>query len=54
MVALTEVGMAAEFRTCLLDPVPEIFDAARYLDAAVSAHLRCKPKMAEELIRLAD
>ncbi len=46
--------MAAEFRTCLLDPVPEIFDAARYLDAAVSAHLRCKPKMAEELIRLAD
>ncbi len=26
-------------RLCLRDPIPEIFDAARYLDAAVSAFI---------------
>lgn len=41
-------------RSCLRDPIPEIFDAARYLDAAVSAHLAEAPKLAEELINLAD
>ncbi|RMD82343.1 MAG: HNH endonuclease [Candidatus Dadabacteria bacterium] len=41
-------------RTCLRDPIPEIFDAARYLDAAVSAHLAGRPDIAEELIRRAD
>ena len=41
-------------RACLSDPIPEIFDAARYLDAAVSAHLAGRRALAEELIRLAD
>ena len=40
--------------SCLRPPIPEIFDAARYLDAAVSAHLAGKHAMADELIRLAD
>jgi hypothetical protein len=41
-------------RLCLREPVPSIADAARYLDAAVSAHLSGRPDLAEELIRLAD
>jgi hypothetical protein len=41
-------------KTCLRDPIPEIFDAARYLDAAVSAYLVRKRNLADELIRLAD
>jgi hypothetical protein len=41
-------------RTCLRDPIPEIFDAARLLDAAVSAHQMDKQKLANELIRAAD
>lgn len=41
-------------RTCLRDPIPEIFDAARYVDEAVSAHLAGNQKVAAELIRLAD
>ena len=41
-------------RTCLRDPIPEIMDAARYLDAAVSAHLAGKRTLADELIRAAD
>ena len=45
------VGIA---RVCLRDPIPEIADAARYLDAAVSAYLASKADLAEELIRLAD
>ncbi len=36
------------------EPIPEIADAARYLDAAVSAHLQGHSKLAEKLIRLAD
>ena len=47
-------GTDATFRTCLRDPIPEIADAARYLDAATTAHIRGQPKIAEELIRLAD
>lgn len=39
---------------CLRDPIPEIFDAARYLDAAVSAHQAGRHARADELIRLAD
>lgn len=35
-------------------PIPEIADAARYLDAAVSAHQAGRSGLAEELIRLAD
>ena len=36
------------------EPIPEIYDAARYLDAAVSAHLAGESKIASELIKLAD
>ena len=36
------------------EPIPEIAEAARFLDAAVSAHLRGRSDLAEELIRLAD
>jgi hypothetical protein len=45
---------ASALRPCLRDPIPEIADAARYLDAAVSAHLAGRSDLAEELIRLAD
>ena len=41
-------------RACLSVPIPAIFDAARYLDAAVSAHMEKKKALAEELIHLAD
>src|SRR6266853_1002381 len=41
-------------RACLRDPIPELADAARYLDAAVSAHLAGRPDLAEGLIHLAD
>lgn len=41
-------------RNCLRDAIPEIADAARYLDAAVSAHLNGKQDVAKELILLAD
>jgi 5-methylcytosine-specific restriction endonuclease McrA len=41
-------------RYCFRDPIPEIADAARYLDAAVSAHIVGRRDLAEELIRLAD
>ena len=41
-------------RNCLRDPNPEIFDSARYVDAAVSAHLTGNRKLADELIRIAD
>ena len=37
-------------RTCLRDPIPEIFEAARLLDQAVTAHLDHRPDLAEELI----
>lgn len=36
------------------EPIPEIYDAARYLDAAVSAHLAGESKIASQLIKLAD
>ena len=41
-------------RRCLRDSIPEIADAARYLDAAVSAHGAGRSDLAEALIRLAD
>ena len=46
--------MREELLVCLRDPIPEIADAARYLDAAVSAHLDGNSELAETLIRLAD
>lgn len=41
-------------RLYLREPITEIADAARYLDAAVSAHFQGRSILAEELIRLAD
>jgi 5-methylcytosine-specific restriction endonuclease McrA len=41
-------------RQCLRDSIPEIADAARYLDAAVSAHLAGRSDLAELLILQAD
>jgi hypothetical protein len=41
-------------RNCFRDPIPEIADAMRYLDAATSAHLVGRQQLAEELVRLAD
>ncbi|USD35985.1 HNH endonuclease [Ferrimonas sp. SCSIO 43195] len=43
-----------DVKHCLREPIPEIFDAARYLDAAVSAHLSGHQELAEELLRLSD
>lgn len=37
-------------RRCLRDPIPEIFDAARFLDAAVSAHVQGRYDVAEQLL----
>jgi len=48
------VHEANEPRNCLRPPIPEIEDAARFLDAAVSAHLQGRRDIAEELIRLAN
>jgi 5-methylcytosine-specific restriction endonuclease McrA len=41
-------------KRCFRYPIPEIFDAAKYLDAAVSAHLAGHSKVAEELFVLAN
>jgi hypothetical protein len=41
-------------RQSLSEPIAQLKDAARYLDAAVSAHLQGKAAIAEELFRLAD
>jgi len=41
-------------RKCIRERIPEIADAARYLNAAVSAHLNRRPDLAEQLIQLAD
>jgi len=41
-------------RHCLRPAIPEIADAARYLDSAVSAHMSGNRKLSEELIVQAD
>jgi len=46
--------MHTNLRTCLRDPIPEILDAARLLDEAVTAHLRGDRTLADQLIRTAD
>ncbi len=48
------VKESAAARFYLREPITEIADAARYLDAAVSAHFQGRSDLAEELIRLAD
>ena len=45
---------SSQFRRCIRNPIPEIYEAARLLDAAVSAYLLGKPSVSEELIRLAN
>ena len=41
-------------KRCFRDPITEIFDAARYLDAAVSAHLQGEHEVASKLFSLAN
>jgi len=41
-------------KDCLREPIPEIFEAAKLLDSAVSAHLLGNSAAAEEAIRAAD
>lgn len=41
-------------RNCFRDPIPELFDAARYLDAAVSAHLSGHIELSAKLFQLAN
>lgn len=41
-------------RSCFRESIPEIRDAARYLDAAVSAHLTGHRELASTLFKLAD
>lgn len=41
-------------KKCLREPIPEIYDAARYLDAATSAHLDGNFTLVEELIELTN
>ena len=48
------LGKQGLLHRCLSTPPPQILDAARYLDAAVSAHLCGNGSLAEELIRAAD
>lgn len=52
MIAQIHESVAPRF--CLRKSIPEIADAARYLDAAVSAHFLGRSDLAEELIRIAD
>jgi 5-methylcytosine-specific restriction endonuclease McrA len=41
-------------RDCFRDPTPELYDAVRYLDAAVSAHLSGHHDLAVQLFQLAN
>ncbi len=41
-------------KSCFRDPIPEIYDSARYLDAAVSAHLSGHTELASKLFELAN
>ena len=50
--AMTDV--TPDLRLCLSEPIAQLHDAVRYLDAAVSAHLLGKRNLASELFRLAD
>ena len=46
--------MPESLRACFREPIPEIFDAARYLDEAVSAHLVNRREKAQSLLAAAD
>lgn len=41
-------------RNCLREPIPEIAEAARLLDAAVSAHFEGNAELTEQLVRQAN
>jgi hypothetical protein len=41
-------------KRCFREPIQEIYDASRYLDAAVSAHLAGRSHIAKELLLLAN
>lgn len=51
---MTISGQDQQPRNCLRDPISEIFDAAKFLDEAVSAHAAGEHKLAAALIRAAD
>ena len=48
------MSSSAADRRCFREPIPEIAEAARLLDAAVTAHGMGKHDLAEQLIGLAD
>lgn len=41
-------------KNCFREPIPEILDTARYLDAAVSAHLSGHRELASTLFQQAE
>lgn len=41
-------------KRCFREPIKEIFDVARYLDAAASAHISGNTELAKQLLKLAD
>ena len=43
-----------KLRRCLSEPIPQVWDAVRYLDAAVSAHMQQKLELAAVLFQQAD
>jgi hypothetical protein len=47
-------AQTTKLSACFREPIPEIFEAAQQLDAAVSAHLSGNSAQAEHYIRLAD
>ena len=51
---LREVGETSPPRECLLEPIPECFEAATLLSAAVDAHLSGHTHDAARLIKAAD
>lgn len=53
-VRRVSMNQTVSLKRCFREPIPEIFDAARYLDAAVSAHLKGQSNIANELFALAN
>jgi 5-methylcytosine-specific restriction endonuclease McrA len=48
------MNQTRSLKRCFREPIQEIFDAARYLDAAVSAHLAAHREIAEKLFSLSN
>lgn len=53
-MAVKSSSSSRHLRLCISIPPPQIADAARYLDAAVTAHLYRDTSLADQLIRAAD